>query len=159
MTVTLDTNVLPVNDLLESERSRDFDFAAVSVTERETEGSTLQVQLVRLTQVPETFFLGESILGKADLGSDDSASILESILAIISNGSFPKNREMLSAGERRQLRDAMIFEAHVRNCRDIFVTCDERAFVRDGRRQVLEEQFKTRILTRTEFTDFLKTAT
>jgi hypothetical protein len=56
MTVTLDTNVLPVNDLLESERSRDFDFAAVSVTERETEGSTLQVQLVRLTQVPETFF-------------------------------------------------------------------------------------------------------
>jgi hypothetical protein len=84
---------------------------------------------------------------------------LESILAIISKGSFPKNREMLSAGERRQLCDAMIFEAHVRNCRDIFVTCDERAFVRDGRRQVLEEQFKTRILTRAEFTDFLKTAT
>ena len=159
MTVTLDTNVLPVNDILESERSRNFDFAAVSVTERETEGSTLQVQLVRLTQVPETFFLGESDLGKADVGCDDSASILESILAIISNGSFPKNKEILSAGERRQLRDAMIFEAHVRHCRDIFVTCDERAFVCDGRRQVLEERFKTRILTRTQFTDFLKTAT
>jgi hypothetical protein len=45
----------------------------------------------------------------------------------------------------------MIFEAHVRNRRDFFVTDDRRAFVNHGRRESLEAEFSTRILTPDEF--------
>jgi hypothetical protein len=60
------------------------------------------------------------------LAGDDSPPRLEAILAIVSAGSFPKpgQRVSLTHGERRQLRDAMILEAHAREGRDVFVTND-----------------------------------
>lgn len=69
----------------------------------------------------------------------------------MSNGSFPRSGADLSDGHQRQFRDALIFESHVRDDRDVFVTNDERAFIRDGRRQRLETRFNTRIMTSAEF--------
>jgi hypothetical protein len=94
---------------------------------------------------------GEGRYGRAVYASDASAQSLDQILRIVSCGSFPSSRANLSDGQRRQLRDALIFEAHVRDARDVFVTNDERAFIRDGRRQELEARFDTRILTGAEF--------
>ena len=67
--------------------------------------------------VPETFVLDESRLDEGVLGGDDSP--MEAILSIVSNRSFPPpgGRDTLTTGERRQLRDAMILEAHVREGR------------------------------------------
>jgi hypothetical protein len=81
----------------------------------------------------------------------------ETVLRIISNGSFPKPnaREDLTQGERTQLRDAMIFCTHVREGRDIFVTLDTKAFLRDGRKERLESLYKTRIMTRQQFVEYL----
>jgi hypothetical protein len=45
----------------------------------------------------------------------------------------------------------MIFQAHVRERRDIFVTGDERGFIRDGHRERLQARFDTRIMTQDEF--------
>jgi hypothetical protein len=63
--------------------------------------------------------------------NEEKMSDLEAILKIISNGSFPKSgkRELLTDGQRNQLRDAIIFEAHVREKREIFVTTDRKAFL------------------------------
>jgi predicted nucleic acid-binding protein len=52
---------------------------------------------------------------------------------------------------QRQLRDAMILEAHVRNGRDVFITDDKKAFINNGRRDALRSFLKTRILTKEEF--------
>jgi len=103
--------------------------------------------------VYETLVLGESRLGMSALGSDESPSCFEEILRIISNGSFPKagQRDDLSAGERRQLRDAMILEAHSRDGRDVLVSDDARAYIHDGRRERLEQLCDTRIMTVVEF--------
>ena len=49
-----------------------------------------------------------------------------------------------------QLSDARILEAHVRDGRDVFVTDDEKDFIHDGRRERLEAELRTRILTRVE---------
>jgi hypothetical protein len=80
-----------------------------------------------------------------------STNTLEKLPHVLSNGSFPPVRANLSAGERRQLRDALILEAHIREGRTIFVTNDERAFIRDGPRVKLEALFPVRIMTREEF--------
>lgn len=105
--------------------------------------------------VYESLTLGESRLGMAVLAGDDSPPRLEAILAIVSDGSFPKpgQRANLTHGERRQLRDAMILEAHAREGRDVFVTNDRRGFVgKDGeKRRRLEDLCRTRIRTVEEF--------
>ncbi len=72
---------------------------------------------------------------------------------VLSSGSFPRSPANLSHGQRRQFRDALILEAHIREGRNIFVTNDERGFIRDGRREKLEALFPVRILTRAEFSD------
>lgn len=64
---------------------------------------------------------------------------------------FPRSRDNLSKGRRRQLRDALILGAHIREGRDIFVTNDERAFIRDGRREKLHALFGVHILTHMQF--------
>ena len=80
---------------------------------------------------PARFVVGEStvapdgaIPGNYDVVGDDG-NLLERTLSIISAGSFPKrgHRENLTSNVRRQLRDAMIFEAHVRAGRH--VRCSE----------------------------------
>jgi hypothetical protein len=108
----------------------------------------------------ETLVLGESELGYAVLGSEEEPDLLEHILKIISNDSFPRpgSRDDLLPGPRRQLRDAMILLAHVREHREIFVTDDKKAFVRHGRREKLELLLSTSIMTSKEFLSFLATS-
>ena len=84
------------------------------------------MQLQSLETIPETAVWGESRWGTGVWGSNESHSRLEEILGIIGSGSFPAKREELTAGQRRQLRDAMIVEARIRAGRDIFVTNDAR---------------------------------
>jgi hypothetical protein len=99
----------------------------------------------------ETAFIGESLLGHSMIGGDDAPARFEAILSIISDGSFSKEgqREELSKGQRAQLRDTMILEAHVREGRHIFVSDDRRAFIaRDGeKRRRLEALCRTQIRT------------
>ena len=147
--VTLDTNILPATQLIETARGRDFTFARVTVTDREVEGTPYEVNLEGVGTLLETGVWDESRWGKAVYASEDSP--LAEILGVISNGSFPSDRSNLSKGQRRQLRDAMIFEAHLRERNHIFVTNDQKAFIRCGRREAFETRFDTQILTEQEF--------
>lgn len=153
VTVTLDTNVSPPDTITASVPTGLFDFAVVSVSNRETAGTRYQVRLSGLGRVHETLVWGESTWGSAVWGGDDDADRLEALLRIISHGGFPEAgaRDNLTAGQRRQLRDAMIFCAHVREGRDIFVTNDANGFIDEGRRGELETRFRTRIMTPAEF--------
>ena len=110
-----------------------------------------------LRRVMETAVFGESPFGISVLGSEEDGEYFESVLQIISNGSFPKpgHRDHLTDGQKRQLRDAIIVCAHTRDKREIFVSDDRKAFIDDGRRKALEALLKTRILSRKEFLDQL----
>ena len=153
ISVTLDTNILPADTLLAAVPNANFEFAVVSVTDRELGVSTDLAASSSVSRVPETGVWGESVWGSAVWGGPSESKCLERALVIIGDGSFPRSnrRGNLTDGQRRQLRDAMIFCAHIRAKRQIFVTNDARGFVRGGRRQRLEECFGTRIMTRDEF--------
>jgi hypothetical protein len=172
LTVTLDTNVLDREEIaaLQRDLDRPCEFAAVSVSVRERGNVDLDLVVVPETAVwdesrwdeavwsgpfPELLVIDESPLGRGVLADDQAADLFEATLQIISNGSFPstERRNTLSAGSRRQLRDAMVFEAHVRRRRHVLVTNDVRGFVNDGRREALERLGRTRILTPAEFRD------
>jgi len=131
-------------------------FAIVTVSDREIRDPKYRAQLKPLQKIHETAVWGEFDWDNAVWAAESSEDDLEVILDIISNQSFPKNREKLSHGQLRQLRDALIFEAHVREGRDIFVSNDEKAFVKQGRRAKLQNRFKTQILTRQQFLDYCK---
>jgi len=152
-TATLDTNVLPVDDLIEHARQRGIRVVVTSVTEREMGSNELRSEGSGLGHSMETAVLGESVLGSCVLGEESDANCLESVLQIISNGSFPGPcyRKQLTDGQRRQLRDAMILCTHVRDRREVFVTDDRKAFINDGRREALQNLLGTRIVTREEF--------
>jgi len=153
MKVTLDTNILPADDLIASVLPGLFEFTVISVTNRETEGTKYNVIPENISSIPETMVLGESRFDEAVWGDSESASCLEFCLKIISGGSFPLlgKRDKLLIGELHQLRDAMIFCAHVREHRAIFVTNDISGFIKDDRRIKLEKEFHTRVMTRDEF--------
>jgi len=140
MKVTLDTNILPADDLIASVLPGLFEFSIVSVTDRETKGSKDLRARADISSIPET-------------ADSTDASCLEFCLKIISDGSFPPpdKRDKLTSGRLRQLRDAMIFCTHVREHRAIFVTNDISGFIKGDRRIKLEKEFHTRIMTRDEF--------
>lgn len=150
MKVTLDTNILPADDLIASVLPGLFEFAIVSVTDREIGGSATQVNI---SNIPETMVWNESRFDEAVWGDSESDSCLEFCLKIISGGSFPLlgKRDKLTRGARRQFRDAIIFCSHVREHRDIFVTNDISGFIKGDRRIQLEKAFHTLIMTRDEF--------
>lgn len=105
--------------------------------------------------IHETAVLGEWRLGLAVLGDDDAPSRFDAILAVIGDGSFPTvgERRELSKGQRHQLRDAMILEAHAREGRDVLISDDRKAFVGPygSKRRKLEALCATRIMTVGEF--------
>src|SRR5262249_11990696 len=76
--------------------------------------------------LPETHILflvwvmGASPMGVTALAQEADRDLFEATLAAITNGSFPKpgSRSALTQGERRQLRDAIIFCTHVREGRE-----------------------------------------
>jgi hypothetical protein len=145
---------MPADDLLPDCHRLGWDVAVVSVTSRELHDTSWEVSLSALHEVPETFVWDESRWGRAVWGSAQGASRLQAVLDVISGGTFPRDRSNLTSGNRRQLRDAMILEAHLRARRDIFVTEDRRAFVHRGRREQLQSSFGTRIMTKSEFSAY-----
>ena len=151
--ITLDTSALPADDLRAALEPQGFDFAVVSVTHRELRGSSFTASVAPLTKVPEAAVWDESEWDEAVWGDQAGVECLERALAVMSSRSFPPpaKRASLTAGEHRQLRDAMIFCAHVRERRDIFVTSDTTGFIDGSRREQLAAQFHTRIMTRAEF--------
>jgi hypothetical protein len=172
LTVTLDTNTIDHRGRVESAcAGLDVELAYTTVTDRETEGTSRATsggsvvetgvwnesrwdEFIWGGSVPETGVYDESRYDSgAVYGSDETASILESILVVIGGGSFPPTdkRATLTAGERHQLRDAMILEAHAREGRDVFLSEDTKAFVNSGRRELLEQLCNTRIMTVDEF--------
>lgn len=174
--VTLDTNVLPADKVLQAAEGLGFEFVLVSVSNRELAGTDIEVTLENFETVPETavwgeskwgqalwgpvvpetFVLGESRLGGGLLGNDKEADVFEIALKIISNGGFTKRtgRENLTVPQQRQLRDAMILAAHIREQRDVFVTDDKKGFIDNGRREIIEKAFGTKILTQSEFIEY-----
>jgi hypothetical protein len=156
--VTLDTNTLPLERAIVAATRIGADVVVTTVTAREVRGTKFEPELSILKLLPETMVLGESPLGGAVLGSEDDATCYEGALSIISNGSFPRpgTRGALSDGQQRQLRDAMIFCAHVREKRDIFVSDDTAAFGEENspQRQRIEALGKTRVMTLPEFERF-----
>lgn len=113
-----------------------------------------------LPQILETAVLGESRWGESVYGSPVDTARFEEILRIISDGSFPKpgQRDSLSDGQRRQLRDAMSLLAHARENRDIFITNDLKAVGSEGseKRQQLSTLLNTKIMSAEEFVKFCK---
>ncbi|MBX9877592.1 MAG: hypothetical protein K2Y22_03965 [Candidatus Obscuribacterales bacterium] len=175
---TFDTNVYPLDSAItQLVKEHGFSCAHISVTERELYGTTIERAISSTipetavwnesyydhsvygpVTIPESWVLGESELGTCSLAGNQEVDVLELILSIIGNNSFPQRgkRTHLSKGQRRQLRDAMILTAHVRDQRDIFVSNDTRAFVNNGRREILQDVLKTKIMTKAEFLDYLK---
>jgi hypothetical protein len=151
--VTLDTNILPVEALLAAVPPGKFEFSVVSVTDREVGAAAGLTAPSVVGRVVETAVWDESLWDSAVWGDSGDGDCFEKALAIVAAGSFPPpgQRARLTDGQRRQLRDAMIFCAHVRAGRHIFVSNDEKGFVREGRREQLEKAFATRIMTRNEF--------
>jgi hypothetical protein len=156
--ITLDTNTLPLERAMVAATRIGADVVVTTVTAREVHGTKLEPELSTLKLLPETWVLGESPLGTAVLGSDEDAACYEQALRIVSNGAFPRPgaRGALSDGQRRQLRDAMIFCAHVREKRDILVSDDTTAFGEESsaQRQRIEALGKTRVMTLPEFERF-----
>lgn len=60
MKVTLDTGVLPADDLIRAAEPFGCDFAAVTVTQREVEGTSFEVPLQYCGAVFETAVYGEA---------------------------------------------------------------------------------------------------
>jgi len=159
MRVTFDTNVRDQPELLERAATMGWDVSVSSVTDRELAAAMIGLQ-AGIARAPAVFVLSESPLGGPDtLGGGEDGGQLEDILEVVSNGSFPSRGERaeLSSGERRQLRDAMIFQSHIRWAGDIFVTNDSSAFIKGSRRARLETTYGTRVMTSVEFGEFLKT--
>ncbi len=153
MKVTLDTNILPADDLIASVAPGLFEFSIVSVTDRETKGTKYAATRANISRITETAVWDQSRVYKSGWGGYESASWRELGVKIIIDGSFPPpdKRDKLLIGELHQLRDAMIFCDHLRNGGEIFVTNDTKGFIKGDRRIKLENVFFTRIMTRDEF--------
>lgn len=158
--VTVDTNSVDDFRVVEAARQAGFAIVRTTVTDREIEASGIIPVLPAHQPLYEPLVLGEGRLGFAVMGSDADGDMLGGILQIISNGSFPaKNRRSnLSAGERRQLRDAIILLTHLRERGEIFVTNDTKGFIQGGRRERLQSEFGAKIMTADEFLTFCRTA-
>jgi hypothetical protein len=173
--LTLDTNMLDDERIERLRAAIDVphEFAIVTVSGRERgQSSTFQVTVAVVPEpfvwgesrwgegvwggpIPELFVIGEAPLGSAMLADGIHVDVFESALRIIGGGSFPApgKRDNMSPGHVHQLRDAMIYEAHVRQRRHVLVTLDAKGFIRDGRRERLERLGATRILSPDELLD------
>jgi hypothetical protein len=154
---TIDTNIAPLGDLEARAAALSVEVTVVTVTDRELAAHSYARSLAALPRVLETAVWDESQFDSCVFADNNEVECFENVLKIISNGSFPKptERENLSPRQRNQLRDAIIFFAHVRSRSQIFVTLDAKGFVRAGRKQKLESIYKTQIMTREEFMNYL----
>ncbi|MFA6271583.1 MAG: hypothetical protein WC693_00550 [Patescibacteria group bacterium] len=151
--ITIDTNVLPLSEIDEKLLNQYFEVAYTSVTEREVNGTSFEKEIIKLKKIFESGIWGESTWGNAVFAGEENK--LNDIIQIISSSSFPIERENLTAIQKKQLRDAMILEAHFREKRNIFVTNDNKAFINYEKREKLEKLLHTKIMTKREFINLL----
>ena len=149
--VTIDTNIFPLDNLQHLAEEAGFVLEVSSVTNRELEGTDLSDSAQSLGETLETFHFGEGTWGSMVFGSTDDASDFEKILRIISSGSHPKNREDLTPAQLNQRRDALILQSHIRSGKRVFISNDGRGFIKHGKRELLEKTFSIKIFNRTEF--------
>jgi hypothetical protein len=166
--ITIDTNLLDpdkLEALRQAAHDLEVDMKSVTVSVRERGSDVLPEPITEPAvwgesrwdsakwTTSETLVLDESTVDTGVLASLEGQTRFEAILAIISNGSFPppSDRESLFPGQRRQLRDAMILEAHARDGRHVFISHDAKGFIDGGRREQLEALCATRILRSDEF--------
>ena len=128
-----------------------YEVQVVTVTAREVAGTSFEVSVGEIQLVSEVAHWDESKWDQAVWGGPDTKQVEETALDIIASGGFPKNRAALTDKQRRQLRDAMILEAHVRSGADRFVTNDKKGFVSHGKREAFQEQLGVRVLLVSEF--------
>lgn len=104
--VTLDTNILPAPDLESAAVTRGVSIAVVGVTERETNSTSYSASSKLFDRVMETMVLDESPFDGAILAGEEDAETFETVLRVISNGSFPRGsaRNNLNHRQHNQLR-------------------------------------------------------
>ncbi len=156
--VSLDTNVLDpvtVEKNMEAANGLTIEFANVTVSEHELEGTSLQPLP---NPIFETAVWDESRWNQTVGGVEGESDLFEKLLNMVSNSSFPRSsiRISLTNGQRRQMRDVMILVAHTRERRDILVTNDKKAFSGKGGvlRKKLEMICSTCIMNADEFCSF-----
>lgn len=149
--VTVDTNIFPIADIENLALKAGYMLEVISVTNRELEATDLSETAGKLTETLETLHFGEGAWGRAVWGSITDAEHFEAILHIISSGGYPKDRENVTPKQKNQRRDALILQAHIRSGKTIFISNDERGFVKHGKREKLETMFDVTIFTRLEF--------
>ena len=164
--LTLDTNCIDHEELLRCAQAAGADVATFSVSRKETSGSSFAARLETMTVIAEQSVFadglftdnfwadrvwrsGANVTYRREDGDKVVGDPFEEVLAVISNRSFPSSgaRRNLSAGQRRQFRDAMMLSLHAQHQRDVFISADEKAFVKDGRRDRLERMLSTKIVT------------
>ncbi|HZQ42191.1 MAG TPA: hypothetical protein VFA99_03025 [Acidobacteriaceae bacterium] len=164
--LTLDTNCIENEGLHQMAVEVGAELAAFSVSRNETKGSGYEVYLKYISIIPDqsvwkdgrwadgvwgdrSWNSGPNIVYAREDGSTSLGDPFENVLGVISNHSFPppEARKHLSKGQRRQFRDAMLLSLHAQHGRDIFVSRDKKAFVNEGRRELLERMLATRICT------------
>ena len=150
-TVTFDSTEKPTDSIVVTARECGWDVAFVTVTYREVENTDFYVDLKKFGKVSEIAVWDESKWDEARWANEISSNMLSHILSIISNGSFPKTRSQLTDGQLHQLRDAMILEAHANAQREVFVTGDIKAYIKNSRRENLQDLLNTRIVSSSEF--------
>jgi hypothetical protein len=155
MKITLDTNVLPCEDLIEACQAKGWDVARASTTDREFENTQLIDSLPILSRIGEPCVVNQTLVNASILVTENMRQQIRHILSVISNGSFNGERQALTVGEKKQLNDGLIFIAHIAHGRDVFVTNDQKAFIKDGRRKILEETYSTRIMNEHEFYEWI----
>ena len=152
MRVVFDTGAADER-LLATARAAGLDVSFVSVSAREAADSSFAAIVNSEGSIPEAGIYGESQFDSAIFASDADSACVEQVLKIISSGAFPLPgaRDELPEGQRHQLRDALIFCGCVRDGFELFVTTDKKGFINSGRRERLESDYKTRIMTPEEF--------
>lgn len=159
-TLTLDTGVVDHAALRDAIAQADAHAAVVTVTDRELGSSSFEVNIRDLDQIEESPVWGEGTWGSGTWGGGPDVSFIgadgdtvtsnpmEDLLRVITSGSFPPpgHRDRLSEGQRHQLRDAMILTAHLQHARDVFVTSDLKAYIKNDRREVLTQRFRCQIM-------------
>jgi len=151
--ITLDTNIFPID--IDEIQENNIDIAIVSATERELNRTSWEKDLKKLNKILEVGVFDESHWDRS-VYKDEKLDKTEEILKIVSDNTFPKDRSELSDGHKRQLRDALILNAHFQNKRDVFVTNDVKGFIKDGKKDKLEIMLDTKILNKVDFLIYLK---
>jgi len=116
------------------------DIATTSVSERERKRPMPGLD----EHVLEVAVWDESTLDNAVWGDEGHVALQKNAILIIAGSTLPP-ADKRTDGQRRQLRDAMIFVAHVKDGRHILITDDARGFANHGRRDKLEALGKTKI--------------